>query len=307
MLSKYTIKKFKKSNLIKLFKKIKEFIRALKGDIPNITIQHTKNGIFCGLSNDYIFKKAIENGIHEEHFLNLINNLLSPTDIALDVGGNIGTHSIILSKKLFNGHVYTFEPQSLVFSILQNNLLLNLCKNVTSYRFAITDKDHSTISMQPFAFNKKTINNAALQIDLFGAMGDLTLTRTLDSFNFKKIDFIKMDIQGSELLAIQGGKKLISEQKPIIFIEIEEQYLRDLGSSSKELMETLFSLGYALYRIETDYPCDYICVSIDKITSFENNILKKLSFKTSSKIFGEKVNLFFNSDKDQIYQKLEVI
>jgi FkbM family methyltransferase len=298
---------FKISSLVKSFKKIKEFIRALKGDIPNITIKSTRNGIFSGLSNDYIFKKALENGIHEEHFVDLINKLLLPTDIALDVGGNIGTHSLILSKKLFKGHVYTFEPQSLVFSILQNNLLLNSCNNVTPYRFAISDKNHSTISMQPFSYNKKSINNAALQIDLDGAMGDLTLTRTLDSFNFKKIDFIKMDIQGSELLAIKGAKKLLSEHKPIIFIEMEEQYLRDLGSSTKELMETLFSFNYALYRIETNYPCDYICVSIDKITLFENNILNKLSFKTSNRIFGKMVNLFFKNSKDQIYEKLEII
>ena len=66
----------------------------------------------------------------------------------------------------------------------------------------------------PYAYfgNKKSINNAALQIDLEGALGDFTLTRTLDSFKFKKIDFIKMDIQGSELMALEGAKNLILKQ-----------------------------------------------------------------------------------------------
>lgn len=292
---------------LKYFKKIKEFIRALKGDIPKITIESTKHGIFCGLKNDYLFKQAIENGVHEPHFLNLVDNLLSPTDVALDVGGNIGTHAILLSKKLKEGHVYTFESQSLVFSILQNNLLLNNCNNVTAYRFAVSNENHSTISMEPFTFNKKSINNAALKVDLEGAMGDFSLTRTLDSFEFKKVDFIKIDIQGSEVNALKGAKNLILNQKPVIFIEIEEQYLRDLGTSSKELIETIFSLNYVMYRIETEYPCDYVCVPKEKVDSFEKNTLKKLSFKTSKKISGKSVNVFFANTTDQIYKKLEIL
>ena len=292
--------------IIKSFKKIKEFIRALKSDIPKITIRSNKNGIFSGFENDYLFKQAIENGIHEPHFVELINKLLLPTDIVLDVGGNIGTHAILLSKKVSKGHVYTFEPQSLVFSILQNNLLLNSCRNVTAYRFAISNIDHSTISMQPFTFNKKSINNAALQIDLDDAMGDFTLTRTLDSFEFKKIDFIKMDIQGSEVLALNGAKNLLLTKKPIMFIEMEEQYLRDLGSSTKELMETLFSLNYVLYRIETSYPCDYICVPVSKVDSFTNEVINKLSFQISEKIFGKSVELTFSKSTDQIYESLKI-
>ena len=295
------------NKITKSFRKIKEFIRALSGDVPKVTIESTKHGIFCGFKNDYLFKQAIEKGIHEPHFVELVDNLLLPTDIALDVGGNIGTHAMLLSKKLSEGHVYTFEPQSLVFSVLQNNLLLNSCNNVTAYRFAVSNEDHSTISMQPFTFNKKSINNAALRIDLDGAMGDFTLTRTLDSFNFKKVSFIKIDIQGSEVRALNGAKELILKQKPIIFLEIEEQYLQELGTSTKELIETLFSLNYALYRIETDYPCDYICVPIDKVDTFENTILKKLSFKTSKKITGKSVKVSFSKSTDQIYENLEIL
>ena len=292
--------------IYKSFRKIKEFIRALTSKIPEVAIKSSDHGIFCGFENDYLFKQAIEKGVHEPHFVELIDNLLQPTDIALDIGGNIGTHSILLSKKLLKGHVYTFEPQSLVFSILQNNILLNSCNNVTPYRFAVSNKDHTTISMQPFTFNKKSINNAALQIDLEGALGDFTLTRTLDSFKFKKIDFIKMDIQGSELMALEGAKKLILKQKPIIFIEIEEQYLQNLGTSTKELIETLFSLNYALFRIETNHPCDFICVPIDRADSFENTILKNLSFQTSKRIFGKSVEVFFSKSTDQIYKKIKV-
>ena len=162
-------------------------------EIPQIQVIETKNGTFSGLSNDYLFKMAISQGTNEKHFVKLVGYLLGSSSVALDLGGNIGTHSITMSKLVKEGEVITFEPQSLTFSILQNNLLLNKCKNVTSYRFACSDENYKTISMQPFNFVTEPgddyINNGALRVDLNSFVGDLALTRTIDSFNFEKLDF----------------------------------------------------------------------------------------------------------------------
>ena len=64
------------NKITKTFKKIKEFIRALKGNKPEVTIKSSKHGIFCGFKNDYLFKQAIENGTHESHFVEFIDNFL---------------------------------------------------------------------------------------------------------------------------------------------------------------------------------------------------------------------------------------
>ena len=290
----------------KLLIKLKKYLRLSNKTVPSVSIETSINGIFSGFKNDYLFQEAIKGGIHEPHFVEIVNNLLSPTDIALDVGGNIGTHAILLSKKLSKGKVFTFEPQALVFSILQNNLLLNSCSNVIAYRFAVLDKDHQTLSMEPFSFDEKFINNGGLKVDLNKALGDFTLTRTLDSFGFSKVDFVKMDIQGSEVKALRGAKKILLNQRPILFIEIEEQCLRALNSSTKELIETLFSLKYGLYRIENHYPCDYICIPIEKADKFENEIMKKFSFSISKRIFGKTAIVSFAKETDQIYKDLKV-
>ena len=108
-------------------------------------------------------------------------------------------------------------------------------------------------------------------------------------------------------MALKGARELILRQKPIIFIEIEEQYLKDLGTSTKELIETIFSFNYALYRIENNYPCDHICVPIEKTQWFEDTIIKKLSFQTSKKIFGKFAKVSFVKSTDQIYKNLEIV
>jgi len=295
--------KFSKLRLNKILKFI---ARPPVAETPQIAVRQSKYGIFSGFTNDYLFQQALEHGTNEPHFDSLVEVILKPTDVVLDVGGNIGTHAICLSKRVLRGEVHTFEPQSLVFSILQNNLLLNSCQNVTAHRFAISNENHKVVAMESFSFVGEKINNGALRVDRKEMLGDLVLTRTIDSFHFGEVAFVKLDIQGSEVLALEGARILISESRPYLFIEVEEQHLRVLGSSTQELIELVFSLGYAMYRIENEYPCDHICVPVEKTEYFETHVLPKLPFSTSPKIFGSEVKVIFTNLGDQNYASLIV-
>lgn len=282
-------------------------LKASLKELPKVDVIKTKKGTFCGFKNDYLFQQAIKNGINEDHFVSVASCLLSSNNVAIDLGGNIGTHSIVMSKLVGTGTIFTFEPQSLVFSILQNNLLLNNCNNVVTYRFACSDSDFKTISMQPFSFSGKKINNGALRIDTNYFSGDLALTRTLDSFNFKRLDFIKMDIQGSEVKALRGAKKTINNHRPYMFIEIEEKHLNAMNTSTKELIEVILSFNYCLYRIENNYPCDHICVPLEKIEEFEIKIKHNLNLNLSKKISGKFVEVSFKNLKDQNYKSIKIL
>jgi len=164
-------------------KTVFEILQKYQETPPHVVVRTSKFGQFCGLENDYLFKSALQSGSNEPHFDEIVARLIKEDSIVLDVGANIGTHSILLSKAAKKGHVYSFEPQSLVFSILQNNLILNGRKNVTAYRFAVTDSNHLTLSMEPFFYHGKETNNGAIRVDKKGGRaGDFVLTRTLDSF-----------------------------------------------------------------------------------------------------------------------------
>ena len=273
---------------------------------PSVVVNKSSFGTFCGFQNDYLYQSALSQGSNEPHFEEIIECLIKENSVVLDVGSNIGTHSVLLSKKVKSGQVYAFEPQSLVFSILQNNLLLNNCSNVTPYRFAVSNVNNSVISMEAFSFSGERINNGAIRVDYKpGGYGDLVLTRNLDSFKFSAVDFIKMDIQGSEVNALFGAEELISKHRPIIFIEIEELHLRALGFSSKILIEKLFSFGYALYRVETTYPCDHLCIPLEMVDKFERVDQPKINFPLS-KIVGKSVALTFLTEKSQNYETVVV-
>ena len=132
----------------------------------------------------------------------------------------------------------------------------------------------------------RRINNGSLRLRNFKnkyIIGEVSLSRTIDSFDFKSVNFIKMDIQGSEVMALAGAKKTIKKSRPIIFIEIEYIHLEALGYSSKELEAKIRSFQYAIYRINVNPFYDHLCVTIEEVYTFEKRIKNKFSF-TMTKI-----------------------
>jgi len=267
------------SVLFKIIKKSREHL-------PKISTRVSKNGKFSGFANDYMFQAIHTQGSMEPYFHEIVNVLVNRNDIILDIGANIGTHSVIFSRKSKLGKVYAFEPQSLTFSILQNNILYNGLSNVIALHYAITTLDNHAVSMDNFSFVGKKINNGALRLSPFKnnpIIGEVSLSRTIDSFNFKSVNFIKMDIQGSEVMALAGAKKTIKKSRPIMFIEIEQIHLEALGYTTIELLEKIRLFRYAIYRINANSFVDHLCVPIEKVTTFEKRIKNKFSF-TMTKI-----------------------
>ena len=250
---------------------------------------------------------AIEFGSNEDHFKKIAECLIFPDANVLDVGANIGTHTLILSKIANAGRVFSIEPQSLIYSILQNNLLLNNCSNIHAYRFAVSDLDNEVLTMEPFSFMGENINNGSRRVETLGRYsGDWVLSKKIDSFNFPKIKFIKLDIQGSEIKALKGAESLILRDRPILFIEIEEVYLKEFGGSSKELIEMILSYDYVLFRIMNDYPCDHLCLPREQVENFERTVIPSLDLNLL-KIDGKKVSLVFDSFDSMNYKSIEII
>ena len=263
-----------------------KIIKKSREHLPKISTRVSKNGKFSGIANDYLTQAIHIKGTMEPYFHEIVNVLVSRNDVILDIGANIGTHSVIFSRKSKLGKVYAFEPQSLTFSILQNNILYNSLTNVIPLHYAITTLDNHAVSMDNFSFVGKRVNNGALRLSPFKnkqIIGEVSLSRTIDSFNFKQVNFIKMDIQGSEIMALAGAKRTIKKSRPTMFIEIEQIHLEALGYTTIQLIEKIRSFQYVIYRINANSFVDHLCVPIEKVTTFEKRIKGKFSF-TMTKI-----------------------
>jgi hypothetical protein len=88
---------------------------------------------------------------------------------------------------------------------------------------------------------------------------------TLDSFQFDKIDLIKIDVEGHELNVLKSGKETILKYKPVILFECwdnESPHWNDIPNTSVELMNYIKSLGYQINKIDIDGNDNYEALPI---------------------------------------------
>ena len=230
-------------------------------------IENKTLALFRGDALTYVLHR---DGVYEKHFLDLVKLIVKKNDYVLDLGANLGYHTITLSKLIGNdGLVYAIEPQRLTFQQLNCNIILNKLDNVHTLNAAVGDKN-STIFIEHVDYYKEVdgyfgtnIGNASVN---FQGTGDEIQLITVDSLNLPKLNFIKIDIQGCELNAIIGAKHTIQAHRPIMFVEIEPQHLINFNATPELLMSHIKDLNYTMYQINNEYPCDHICIPTERLT-----------------------------------------
>ena len=168
-----------------------------------------------------------------------IPKLLKRQNVAIDVGANIGFYSYYCSKIFKN--VHAFEPIKVISKDLNNFTIKNKCVFLHNYALSNSEEEKS-ISI-PFIKKKNVLNYgyASLSNEFENKQELKIYTKTLDSFNFYEVDFIKIDVEGHENQVIEGGINTIKKFMPLILIEIEK---RHTGVKASETINKLISLGY---------------------------------------------------------------
>lgn len=174
-------------------------------------------------------------------------------NIILDVGGNIGQTAMMMALGAGeSGHVYSFEPFPHTCSLFQNNLLLNpfLQKRVSIIKTAF-GAEPGTLKM----YADCETNSGANRILPENMNADKTETvpvTTIDLFVQEKalpqLDFIKIDVEGFEMEVLKGAGNTLKKFKPRLFIEVDDNNLKNQGSGATQLSEFILSFGYTIYR-----------------------------------------------------------
>ena len=214
----------------------------------NIVTQKLKHGIFSYYNNDkYIGRSLREYGEFSEGEVHLFKQLTKTNDNVIEVGSNIGTHTIPLAKHLSQGGLlYALEPQSQNYKILIKNINQNDLQNIKVFKIAASNKKGEAY-MNLFDENEtNNFGDARIFNKIFTNFEKVSVS-TLDELFFhefnenKKLVLVKCDAQGQETNIINGSKKIIEKFKPFLYVE------NDNIEQSKNLIETIKSLHYSLF------------------------------------------------------------
>ena len=193
-------------------------------------------------------------GIHELNEWRFLNGFLTPNMVFLDVGANQGEFSLFAAKRLTGGQVFAFEPVSIFYEKLNNNVIKNKFTNITTFQFGLSDASRQvpvymgqevTVENEGLAsvFQSSDRSRFIQQIDL------KVLDEIVHSLEVPRIDFIKIDVEGSELMVLKGSRKTLQQYTPWVMLEISNDTYRSAGYSVNDVREFFNSIGYSLYTI----------------------------------------------------------
>lgn len=176
-----------------------------------------------------------------------VRKLVKEGMVAVDCGAHIGVFTLLLSQLVGKkGKVYAIEPDKRNFALLGKNIELNGYKNVIARRAAITSKDGK---VKLYVDDETPVDNR-ITFDASRSRKTESVDGVcIDSITKnKKIDFIKLDIQGAEILAMEGAEKVLRKNKKLIMVvEFWPYGLSRSGKSPNDLIKILQKYGTIKY------------------------------------------------------------
>ena len=202
----------KKINII--INLILEYFIKLNFNRKKEDFKKVHNNEFAYFFNDTIAKEINIHGVYEKEEIEVLSKLISSKDHVVDIGANIGNHSIAFSK--ISKKVYSFEAHPRTFEILKFNT--DKYKNIKIFNIGISNKKGSL-----FFKNIITTNIGGKKLSKTGSIK--SQINKLDNIikSDKKIKLIKIDIEGHEHEALLGMKKLLSNNNSLILLEFCEE------------------------------------------------------------------------------------
>lgn len=211
-------------------------------DYQTVTGRH---GTFLANPHDaYIGRSLIEYGEYSERELSLLAGLVKPGAVVVEVGANIGAHTVALAHAVGpSGRIHAFEPQPILFQNLCANLALNGLSRVHAHN-AACGANRSELVIRDLDYMVEN-NFGGITLDTLsqptGSEGLRILQTTLDASIGGRVDLVKIDAEGMERDVLRGAVRILESYRPLLYVE------NDRLEQSERLIKTIQSFGYQLW------------------------------------------------------------
>lgn len=209
-------------------------------------------------------------GAFERRTVRAYSSFIRENDIVLDIGANIGAHTLILSQLVGpNGKVVAFEPTSYACRKLYHNMELNpelavrirleQCMLVANY---FEKLEPAIYSSWPLAdANDLHDQHCGRLMDTSGAIAK-TLDEAVHELQLKRVDFVKLDVDGHELSVIRGGLSVLKEFKPKMILELAPYSFPGGNDGFDSMVNLLWENGYVFRQLSNGLRLPKVAASL---------------------------------------------
>jgi len=226
--------------------------------IQKVAKLETKHALTLSQGTDDWYLPALHEGQiivrFEDVFKKIIEDKESPyqPEVFIDVGAHVGTWTLRLQK--FFKRVIAYEPNPNAYNVLFQNIGLNQMKNVFAYKEAVSNvAGAAMLKVYDLPSHSSILDNPTVKTEATGVIP--IVTSRLDDLNLEgmALDLLKVDVEGAELLVLEGASRLITENLPRLCIECHtaenvvkvEEFLTEIGYKGLTkipITETLYNI-----------------------------------------------------------------
>lgn len=211
-------------------------------------------------------------GNYETGTVTLLEQLLKPGMVFLDVGANIGFFTVLAARLVgTSGAVYAFEPEPSNFQLLSKNIQANYYENIHPLQSAVSNYT-GTIEL-----HVSKLDNGSHSINREAARGvadtvhvaTTTLDEFLESADVTSVDILKIDVEGAELSVLEGMSKLLRMfPNTTLLIEYCPFLIQVSGNVPSDLLERLSKHGYLVNIVDDQRgPLPLDSIDFESLTS----------------------------------------
>jgi FkbM family methyltransferase len=190
-----------------------------------------------------------------------LEHAIQPGMICFDVGANIGEMTLHMGRRVRpDGAVHAFEPVATVLERLNRHVQRNQLEGVVRvHPLALSNVNgplviryaDASVENQGMA---SLVNRDEAALDRVSTVETMRLDDFVARHDIRRIDLMKIDIQGAEPLLLEGGAETLRRLQPDLLMEVSSTDLRGLGKTSRDLLQMVEELGYRVYEMRNGRP-----------------------------------------------------
>jgi FkbM family methyltransferase len=208
-------------------------------------------------TRDNLTRAIIRRGHWEPLETAVFIDLLKPGAMVVDAGANFGHYALTAANIVgSDGQVIAFEPHPKTFGLLAANAALLSTDNLRAIQAGLSDTS-GEITLYADAANPGGHSFFEWNVRRSDGIKETVPVYSLDAFlqkelPGKRLDVLKMDVQGFEMNLLNGARETITNHKPSVLCEITPEALQRAGSSHSELLKFFNDLEYRMTLVDSE-------------------------------------------------------
>lgn len=236
--------------------------------------------------NEHMQSHIFWYGYYSRDVVYVLDRLVRPGMVVMDIGANIGEISMALAKRVgANGRVFSFEPMDKLYARLSEHIAVNSFYQVKALNIGLSDKAGSAKIYSANEVFKDgaehqglgTIYASKTRSVLDQVITLSTLDQVVAENGLQRLDLMKIDVEGAELSVLKGGLATLERFRPMIVIEIQSETSHDAGYEPADILGLLSRFGYTFQIIGRKGSLK--SVTAEGLTKFQNVLCVAPNYK----------------------------